>query len=270
MGIEKMKKVCSVPNCTRVTEGHKMCDFHLKAAQKRKKKFRAKSKKEGQCRASDCTNMAEKGKSRCASCRKKYLEYERRPEVRAKRREKQRLLKEEVFSKYGGSCVCCGESDFEILTIDHVEGYDGTGPRRGDHLYQWLKANNYPDGFRVLCVNCNTSLAHHGYCPHSSLKQIIRPKNNSKKAIYQKQYHQKNRLLVFREYGGAVCKYCGENHIEFLTIDHINDDGAEHRKKDSTAYNIYRWLIQHDFPEGFQVLCMNCNFAKRYSKNKDM
>jgi len=27
----------------------------------------------------------------------------------------------------------------------------------------------------------------------------------------------------------------------------------------------YRWLVENDFPEGFQILCHNCNFAKSHN-----
>ena len=46
-----------------------------------------------------------------------------------------------------------------------------------------------------------------------------------------------------------------------LTVDHINNDGVAHRKKIKKR-NIYQWLTKNNFPEGFQTLCMNCNFAK--------
>jgi hypothetical protein len=77
---------------------------------------------------------------------------------------------------------------------------------------------------------------------------------------YGREYRLKIRNQVFDHYGWK-CSCCGESHPEFLTIDHINNDGAEHRKKIETNY-IYLWLIQNNFPEGFQTLCMNCNFAK--------
>jgi hypothetical protein len=38
----------------------------------------------------------------------------------------------------------------------------------GTHLYLWLKQNNYPPGFRVLCMNCNFAIGHSGYCPHNA------------------------------------------------------------------------------------------------------
>ena len=70
------------------------------------------------------------------------------------------------------------------------------------------------------------------------------------------------KIRVMRHYSDGVpqCACCGEQHIEFLTIDHINGGGRKHRKEMPTT-NIYLWLIKHKFPKGFRVLCMNCNFA---------
>jgi len=40
------------------------------------------------------------------------------------------------------------------------------------NFYRWLKQNNFPEGFRVLCINCNFSLGIYGYCPHEKQKTI--------------------------------------------------------------------------------------------------
>jgi hypothetical protein len=49
--------------------------------------------------------------------------------------------------------------------------------------------------------------------------------------------------------------------MEFLSIDHVDGGGYQHRKqlKDD---GLYRWLKRNKYPTGFQVLCMNCNVAK--------
>jgi hypothetical protein len=73
-------------------------------------------------------------------------------------------------------------------------------------------------------------------------------------------YYQKLKREVIAIYGG-VCTCCAESEIAFLTIDHINNDGAEHRRK--IGKRIYCWLKQHEFPSDFQVLCFNCNCGKR-------
>lgn len=57
------------------------------------------------------------------------------------------------------------------------------------------------------------------------------------------------------------CLCCGEDKYEFLSIDHEKGGGSKHRKQIGWSH-LYLWLIQNDMPEGFQTLCMNCNWAK--------
>ena len=70
----------------------------------------------------------------------------------------------------------------------------------------------------------------------------------------------KQRIVEHYSNGENCCNCCGEDIFEFLTIDHIHNDGSEHRKK--IGSNILTDLIRRNFPEGFQILCMNCNMAK--------
>jgi hypothetical protein len=75
----------------------------------------------------------------------------------------------------------------------------------------------------------------------------------------------KNRLIVLNHYSGGVahCACCGETEFDFLTLDHINGGGTKHRTDvNKPGSEFYYWIIKNDFPEGFQILCMNCNFAK--------
>jgi hypothetical protein len=87
-----------------------------------------------------------------------------------------------------------------------------------------------------------------------------------------KQYSQRieRKRGVIAHYGG-MCSCCGENHIEFLTIDHINGGGNAERRKifgleKKVGSRFYEWLIHNNFPEGYQVLCADCNMAKGRSK----
>lgn len=82
-----------------------------------------------------------------------------------------RLAKIECIAHYSNSankCACCGENNFEFLAIDHIDGGGRKAQRERGHgnIHQWLKARGYPEGFRVLCHNCNMSLGFYGYCPH--------------------------------------------------------------------------------------------------------
>jgi hypothetical protein len=66
----------------------------------------------------------------------------------------------------------------------------------------------------------------------------------------------------FKEGDVPQCKCCKTDILEFLSIDHINGGGIQHRKLiGGNGAGFYRWLIKNNFPEGFRVLCMNCNHA---------
>ena len=89
--------------------------------------------------------------------------------AREQERIRKRAFRLEVLAHYGGACSCCGENEPVFLGIDHING-DGKRHRKtiSNHIYRWLKANNYPSSFRVLCHNCNMALDFYGYCPHRS------------------------------------------------------------------------------------------------------
>ena len=65
---------------------------------------------------------------------------------------------------------------------------------------------------------------------------------------------------------GQTCACCGECDPRFLEVDHIGNDGAEHREQMGNrawgGVSILRWLRANNWPEGFQFLCSNCNQAK--------
>ena len=69
--------------------------------------------------------------------------------------------------------------------------------------------------------------------------------------------------------GEIMCQCCGEKEIDMLTLDHINNDGARHRKfNPKTGKNLVGYVLRNNFPDGYQVLCMNCNFSKGKPRNK--
>ena len=46
------------------------------------------------------------------------------------------------------------------------EWYKNNSDKKKQYALDYLKKNNYPDGFQVLCWNCNLGRAHYGVCPH--------------------------------------------------------------------------------------------------------
>jgi hypothetical protein len=93
-------------------------------------------------------------------------------------------------------------------------------------------------------------------------------KNQYERQQYQLNKHRQTRLEVISHYsdGSMKCDKCGENHLEFLEIDHINGGGRKHRR-DENINNIYSYLKSHNFPDGYKVLCANCNLEKEIEKS---
>ena len=103
---------------------------------------------------------------------------------------------------------------------------------------------------------------------HNAYSNAWQARNREKVNIRAGARKKAIRVEVLAAYGDA-CQCCGETQLEFLSIDHINNDGAEHRKVVKAA-NIYEWLRNNNFPkDNFQLLCMNCNFAKGHSSTNE-
>lgn len=98
--------------------------------------------------------------------------YQRHKEkCKAEARAYGRKLKLEALAAYGGHCDCCGEDRHEFLAIDHINGGGKKhraeiGVGIGAGFFRWLRNQNYPSDFRVLCHNCNFAFGNFGYCPH--------------------------------------------------------------------------------------------------------
>lgn len=90
-------------------------------------------------------------------------------------KEYRRRVKYEVMSHYCGgepNCQCCGEKIFEFLTIDHINGLNGKKREsKGASMCLYLRRNNYPKGFQVLCYNCNMGKRYTNICPHKLLSE---------------------------------------------------------------------------------------------------
>lgn len=87
-----------------------------------------------------------------------------------------------------------------------------------------------------------------------------------KEKLRLKKYWLALKTRIFSHYsnGNITCACCGERNMAFLTLDHINNDGAEHRRKIGRGfYQTLTWVKNNNLPPGFQILCHNCNQAKK-------
>lgn len=87
------------------------------------------------------------------------------------KREKGASHRQLVLEHYGSTCSCCGEIRKEFLAVDHINGGGNKHKKTiGGRIYTWLIKNQFPEGFRILCHNCNQALGAYGYCPHQKEK----------------------------------------------------------------------------------------------------
>lgn len=85
-------------------------------------------------------------------------------------------------------------------------------------------------------------------CPHN---KVIEYKD-------RKYFDLKSKLVEY--YGPCYC--CGETNIRFLSIDHINGGGRQHKKEFSSHYGVYEHIINSNFPEEYRIACLNCNCGR--------
>lgn len=90
--------------------------------------------------------------------------------------------------------------------------------------------------------------------------------NRDKISSYRNRHNRNLKIKVLTHYGNGklACVQCGyDANLRALSIDHINNNGAEHRRElGRQGVAFYRWLITNDYPEGYQTLCMTCQWAK--------
>ena len=82
-------------------------------------------------------------------------------------------------------------------------------------------------------------------------------RNRERQRRNQARSDTKLRREVLEHYG-ATCACCSEDDPRFLTLDHC--DGTTEPRL--TGSHLCRWLRQHGYPTGFQILCWNCNFGR--------
>ena len=108
------------------------------------------------------------------------------------------------------------------------------------------------------------------------------PENGAK----VKKTREGKRLKILQHYSlnlsnsdKPCCHCCGENfHSDFLAIDHVLGRVEMESIPELIAIgyssklegeNLMRWIVKNNFPEGFKILCHNCNMAKGMKKNNN-
>lgn len=105
-----------------------------------------------------------------------HKEYRVRPDVKERLKTNYKAFFLRVWKEafdFFGPCACCGESELEFLSLDHING-NGAEERgkgiSGIQILERLRRLGWPEEakkeYRLLCYNCNFTIGHYGYCPH--------------------------------------------------------------------------------------------------------
>lgn len=121
--------------------------------------------------------------------------------------------------------------------------------------FPWRNKNKPELGRAAVCNACKVK----GQRKHYELTKS-NPDYSERRKESRRKSRSDLRAEVIAAYGGK-CSCCGESRPEFLTIDHINGNGNQHRHSlKKFGVNFYHWLRQQGYPqEEYRLLCFNCN-----------
>jgi len=131
---------------------------------------------------------------------------------------------------------------------------------------EWRKNN--PEKIKAIAkrayrkkISLNKNWNKEWYAKHAEL---------SRKRCREANRERRRKILLHYSNNTLTCKLCNFSDVRALCLDHINNNGAEERRrsKKPTGNSFYSYLIKQGFPEGYQVLCANCNMIKEDERVK--
>jgi hypothetical protein len=124
-------------------------------------------------------------------------------------------------------------------------------------------------GYGTYCKECSKARRREWMAENKEMRSIYHDRYKDSEIEAKKGSNWRLRIEFLREYGNE-CACCGEFLPEFLSVDHINNDGEKHRQtlspndyRGGNGRDVIRDLKRRGWPkEDYQILCYNCNFAK--------
>ncbi len=193
----------------------------------------------------------------CSKCKivKLLEEFNNSNKEKSGRRSECRACEKAAYhlKRQSGICSSCGKTG--ITTSDCSDCQQVKNERSKQRRVE-LKSKG-------LCIVCAIKPSiNKNFCVDCNKIKLDKQKTDPKRKVWSKRTKLKTKDKVFNHYGGYICRCCGETTKQFLSIDHIHGGGEKHRKEIGRS-ETYRWLVKNNFPEGYQVLCMNCQFGRR-------
>ena len=191
-----------------------------------------------------------------------------RTKILRKKKEGHESLRESVlkyYSKGTPKCNKCSIAGVPFLNMDHIHGRKQMGHDRNmgtGKFYRYLD-KEHPTGYQVLCYNCNMI---------KELKRIKKEHMQSPMAIKRRRQRLDTKKFVLSGYskGKPKCTCCGFSNLDGLALDHIEGRKKMGHSREFGSDDL-RMSLKKEYkktgkwPQGFQVLCHNCNGAKRGS-----
>lgn len=127
------------------------------------------------------------------------------------------------------------------------------------------KDSSRHDGLTTWCKTCRNANSMRWNAANGDRRTVADrtyKRTNAEELLERnRRARRKRRAEVIARYGGK-CACCGEDHLEFLAIDHVNGGGTAHRREVGKGDVFYKWLKAAGYPtEGYRVLCHNCNLS---------
>lgn len=231
------------PRCGKPNEFDKsMCRKHLDQFAKKRNIRRKKLKDLGKCE--QCQRDLDRNGQYCSIC------YEKRKPIDKKARKKQYENK-----KSSGLCISCENP--AMLNKTRCQNCLDSNALTQKEKREKFELNNQ-------CSQCGKDLPIDNKgkrcddCIEMRNEWYIESGYKERMALIRNE----DFLQVLDHYG-TKCMCCGQDEPMFLTVDHIHGKGNEHRKEiKKYGSGFYKWLIDQNFPCGFQILCYNCNMGR--------
>jgi hypothetical protein len=192
-------------------------------------------------------------------------------------RQLERQKNKRAERKAAGMCMRCGKLPAQDKRVDcaacskMANQHRTTKRKRG--ICSYCSEQNPVISGTGWCGKCCEKASREGKKARSKRKQlgvcmscgtapVIEGQVNCEGcATGYREYHRQNKKTCFNHYG-HICTCCEIEFDErFLTLDHVNNDGAAHREEIGRS-SLYRWAIKNYFPNTLQTHCWGCNQAK--------
>lgn len=101
-----------------------------------------------------------------------------------------------------------------------------------------------------------------GLCPDCPEHKPLINKNKCLKCrerynLLKRERFARERDRIIQGYG-SKCVCCGETEPLFLSIDHVVPCGKNRKQ----TYQLFKQILDENFPEDYQLLCFNCNCGR--------